>query len=156
MRRLNNRYVHHREDQEGIEAVSLMISLVVAVMVIAVIWMILPDPKLLDRVDAQPTALENAEVTGGVVYQVGEDPARVRLNITVYDKDDAGVPDASVEVTGPGFAKITNTTNKFGKTVIVVTFNLPTSAGDFFTIKASGGDSGLGGEVTTKVAVMPK
>lgn len=157
MKRMRYRYSHVRQQDEGIEAVSLMISLVVAVMVIAVIYMLIPRPKPLDKVDVKVSALENAEYSDGIIYQVsGGAAAKVRLNITVYDKESAGVPKASVEITGPGFSKMTNTTDKFGKTVMVVRFDLPSSAGDFITVKASGGDSGLGGEVTTKVAVMPK
>jgi len=153
MKYMHHRYVHLREHHEGIEAVSLMISLVVAVMVIAIIWMILPDPVIIKEVTTDVQTISNAEYDGSVIWQLGEGTAKVRVNVTVLDTKNNGVVDASVEITGPGFSKKTNTTNNYGVTQFTVSFTLPSRAGDYLTIKASGGKSGLGGEVKTQVPI---
>ena len=156
MKHMHHRYVHLREHHEGIEAVSLMISLVVAVMVIAIIWMILPDPVIIKEVTTDVQAISNAEYDGSVIWQLGEGTAKVRVNVTVLDTKNNGVVDASVEITGPGFSKKTNTTDRFGKTQFTITFNLPSATGDFITIRASGGQSGIGGSITLKIPVRIK
>jgi len=159
MKILHHRYAHIRQQQQGIEAVSLMVSIVVAVMVIAVIYVLIPDVTTIDRIAYEVTPISNVDYTKeeNIIFQVSASQSgKVRLNITVYDSDNKGAVSASIEVTGPGFAKKVNTTDKFGKTQFVITFNLPSSGGEFITIKASGGDSGLGGSKTSQIPVQPK
>lgn len=155
-----NRLRRFKREEEGISAISLMISLIVAVMVIVVIFFIISSMKTtsIDRIEIETVeAQDNCEWDGSVLYQLsGDRGGKATINITVLDSDNNGVRNAALTITGPGFSSRTDTTDKFGKASITVTFDLPTTAGDFITIKADSGDSGLGGGATIKIPVNVK
>ncbi len=138
------------------EAITLLIAIIVAILVIATIAYLISNisKDQIDKIEVTITVIENAEWKSGTLYQCSTSPAKIKLELKVLDTKNSGVDGAKVEITGPGFTMIPASTDKYGKAVIDdLTFDLPGSEGAFITIKASGGQSTMGGDVTKQIPV---
>jgi len=157
VRQSRNRLYHLKREEDGKVNAFLIGMVLIVLLIVGAMIAVWPhdDGIKIARISCEVMPISNVEYSGNVIFLINADQnGRAQLNITVTDFDDNGVKSAAVEVSGPGFLKMTNTTNRFGRAYFVIDFRLLSSDGDHITMKASGGQSGLGGSAILRIFVQ--